>query len=180
MDAFLKDLFKWVPIHFCKPPAACLGHSDEDDEEEAHSPDACYRQHHCRQYAWNKCQRDNSGIHIKYSGNIWLPLMPGKQREGLTAVTPWSCRGRSMTAVTNKEELTGLRYVWHFNLDGSIWQEALGGVCSHRFSLTDWITVLWRKQKQTNILDIGLHIFRWSSLTVSLMSYNLLKLQLMT
>ncbi len=38
-------------LPLCEPPAACLGHSDEDDEEEAHSPDACYRQHHRRQYA---------------------------------------------------------------------------------------------------------------------------------
>lgn len=38
-------------LGMCEPPAACLGHSDEDDEEEAHGPDGCYRQHHRRQHA---------------------------------------------------------------------------------------------------------------------------------
>lgn len=38
-------------LNLCEPPAAYFGHSDEDDEEEAHSPDGCYRQHHRCQYA---------------------------------------------------------------------------------------------------------------------------------
>lgn len=45
-------LILWF-IQLCEPSAACFGHNDEDHEEEAHSPDGCYRQHHRCQNAWN-------------------------------------------------------------------------------------------------------------------------------
>lgn len=47
------------------------------------------------------------------------------------------------------EELTGVRSVWHFNLDGPICQETLGGVAFHCLSLSDQITVLDRKHHET-------------------------------
>lgn len=42
-----------------------------------------------------------------------------------------------------------MRSVWHFNLDGPIRQETLGGVAFHCLSLADRITVLDTKQHET-------------------------------
>lgn len=60
-----------------------------------------------------------------------------------TLITFLSYRSRSRATVMKKQELTGMRSVWHFNPDGSIRQEALvGGVSPYCFSLSDRITVL--------------------------------------
>lgn len=123
-------------LYLCEPPAARLGHNDEDDEEEADSPDGSYRQHHHRQYVWNKHQGDK----------MWLPVRPAEKTKG-----SWEVQHSINHTVTGTKthELTGLSSVWHFYPDGSIRQQALGRVCSHGFSLTDWITVLHGKTGET-------------------------------
>lgn len=47
-----RSLKLWF-IQLWEPSAACFGHNDEDYEDEAHSPDGCYRQHHRCQNVWN-------------------------------------------------------------------------------------------------------------------------------
>lgn len=58
-------------IQLCKPPAACFGNNYEDYEEEAHSPDGCYRQHHRCQNAWNRKKKGaGTCLNIDCSSNL--------------------------------------------------------------------------------------------------------------
>lgn len=69
-------------IQLLEPSAACFGHNDEDYEEEAHSPDSCYRQHHRCQNAWKEgkeIRKTHTGIFkLEEAGNIFpMKIMAG-------------------------------------------------------------------------------------------------------
>lgn len=46
------------------------------------------------------------------------------------------------------QELTGVRRLGLFDSDGSVWEQALSGVCSHRLSFSHRMTVLDRRGKE--------------------------------
>lgn len=80
----------------------------------------------------------------KHKGNINPTAVTPRRLPAGVSADMFEC----IKTLLKKQKLTGMRSAGHFNLDGSVRQEALGGVSSHSFSLTDRITVLDRKDNR--------------------------------
>ena len=78
--------------------------------------------------------RKKPKVHTPATGSTTVVSMPETKRSTLNVLFPMKPTG---CGVTEKQELTVLRSVGHFDPDGTVRQEAQSGVCSHCFSLSD-------------------------------------------